>query len=1055
MFVVFACTLTQSTVADEASTDDHVSSRGTHWAFQPIQRPRFPSVNDTNWVSDPLDRFVLAGLESENFSPNSPAEKRVLLRRVTYDLIGLPPTPAEIEAFVGDTSEGAFATVVDRLLASPHYGERQARHWLDLVRFAETTGHEYDFDIPYAWRYRDFVIRAFNDDVPYDQFVTEHIAGDLIETPRLNPSTGGNESILGTTFFWLGQEKSAPVDLRAAECDRIDDQIDVVSRVFLGLSVSCARCHDHKFDPVTIEDYYALAGYLKSSRRQITRVDSSAPTREIIAKVSHKKSAVDGLLKAELHDLGRQPQSVASNLQRPVLAGAGEGVRYASVVAGMLLLIGFVQLGTSHSVRKKILVGVGSAVVVICVIGLTMNRLSNSAHHPQHGGNGEFLSQSAVKFADGFGILSRANSPEKFTRAKDAIVDQLEAIREQAAGRPGDVVFEDFQDGTYRRWSVTGEAFGTSPTQPGEFLIGTSVDRPIERFLKPGIAHSGLQSGKLRGTLRSGDFQVATDFIHYRIARKSPPEDNHSEPHAEGSEADQLDTGAKPGQVHLIIDGLSKNLIFSDEASVDADEGEKLTWYQQEIEDAWKGRRAYIEIDDADDGYVAVDRIVFSNNPVPPPDVPGEYLTELLDDPAIDSLPRLVEAIEGLFTETVELWASSNLAQASDPADSVTILNWLFENGLSQHLLANGTEPNLQRRLKQLLDETQKLEGEIQRPQLALTTADGSPHNEVLLSRGDHLAPDHEVPRRWPAFLAGNSDVVPPTGSGRLDLARWLTDADNPLFARVMVNRIWQQHFGEGLVRTPDDFGMMGEPPTHPELLEYLAYEFRTNGFSVKALKRRMLMSSTYRMSSVMNDPQVEAADPDNRTLHRMPLRRLEAEAIRDAILAVSGRLDRRLYGPGVAPHLTPFMDGRGKPDYSGPLDGGGRRSIYITVRRNFLPPLLTAFGFPVPDSPRGKRVATNVPAQALTMMNSEFVREQATTWAERTLSDKSLSSAESRIRRLYEAAYGRPPSVDETEEALGFLGDDLSEVETLSDTATWSDLCHVLFNGTEFLYVR
>jgi hypothetical protein len=311
------------------------------------------------------------------------------------------------------------------------------------------------------------------------------------------------------------------------------------------------------------------------------------------------------------------------------------------------------------------------------------------------------------------------------------------------------------------------------------------------------------------------------------------------------------------------------------------------------------------------------------------------------------------------------------------------------------------------------------------------------------------------VPRRWPEFLTGKAQVVPPNGSGRLELARWLTDADNPLFARVMVNRIWQQHFGQGIVRTPDDFGTMGEPPTHPDLLDYLADEFRRSGFSIKSIKRRILLSSTYRMSSALGDPQVEAADPDNRILHRMPFRRLEAEAIRDAILAVSGRLDRRMYGPGVAPHLTPFMDGRGKPDHSGPLDGNGRRSIYITVRRNFLPPLLTVFGFPVPDSPQGKRVATNVPAQALTMMNSEFVRDQARIWAEWILSDLSLSSAESRIRHMYLAAYGRPTSVEETRAALEFLGDERAQSDALRNTQRWSDLCHVLLNGTEFIYVR
>lgn len=1053
---IVACgfTLTQSAVAADASPDDAVLEDKIHWSFQPIRRPGVPDVNDADWVRDPLDRFVLAELESNGFTPNLPADKRILLRRATYDLIGLPPTPAEIEAFVKDTSDNAFERVVERLLGSPHYGERQARHWLDLVRFAETTGHEYDFDIPYAWRYRDFVIRAFNDDVPFDQFVTEHVAGDLMEQPRRNSSTGGNESVLGTTFLWLGSEKSAPVDLRAAECDRIDDQIDVLSRAFLGLSVSCARCHDHKFDPVTIDDYYALAGYLKSSRRQITRVDSAVPTQGIIASLVQNHATLDAMLKAKLTDNDMhapKAQRVALSHRRPISSAIDVTLRYVSGVAGTLLVMGVLWFRTNHTARTNALVGAGILVVVASVIGFALSLRSNSIIPFLAAEKDNFLSQSASEFARGFRTLAGARSPTEFSRSRDAVVDQLEAISENAASRTDDVVFEDFSDDSYRRWSVTGEAFGVGPVRPGEFVIGSSADRPVQRFLEPNMAHSGRQSGKLRGAMRSEDFRVETAFIHYRIARNLPPSKHDDEDRA----TEELDTGAKPGQVHLIINGLSKNLIFSDEASVDADEGEQLVWYQQEIEDAWIGQRAYIEIEDSDNGFVAVDQIVFSDNPLPPPNVPGRFLIELLDDPAIDRLSRLSEAVELLFHEAIEVWASGRLKESEAASDYVMILNWLLENGLCENLSANRTTPNLRQAIESLLLETQAIQKKIEAPQLALVAVDGDPHNEFLLSRGDHLAPEQEVTRRWPKFLTGESQVAPAKGSGRLELARWLTDGDNPLFGRVFVNRIWQQHFGEGLVRTPDDFGTMGDRPSHPKLLDYLADEFRRSGNSVKSIKRRILLSSTYRMSSDLSDAKVEKADPDNRSLHRMPFRRLEAEAIRDAMVAVSGRLDRRMYGPGIAPHLTPFMDGRGKPDHSGPLDGHGRRSIYLTVRRNFLPPLLTVFGLPTPDSPRGKRVVTNVPAQALTMMNSDFVRDQAGDWAELILSGDSLSSNESRIRHMYEAAYGRRPSVEETKAALDFLDDKQAPPNALQNTQRWSSLCHVLFNGTEFIYVR
>ena len=254
-----------------------------HWSFQPVRRTNPPTVRAADWPVGPIDLFVLAGLENAGLKPAADASKRDWIRRVTFDLIGLPPKPEEVDAFLADTSKEAAAKVVDRLLASPHYGERWARHWLDLVRFAETSGHEFDYDIPDAWRYRDYVIRAFNADVPFDRFAIEHIAGDLLREPRRNPSNGTDESILATGFFYLGEGTHSPVDVREDEATRVDNQIDVLSKAFLGLTVACARCHDHKFDAITTRDYYALSGFLKSSRFQRTLID---PHGTIAAKVA-------------------------------------------------------------------------------------------------------------------------------------------------------------------------------------------------------------------------------------------------------------------------------------------------------------------------------------------------------------------------------------------------------------------------------------------------------------------------------------------------------------------------------------------------------------------------------------------------------------------------------------------------------------------------------------------------------------------------------------------------------------------------------------------------
>ncbi|MCC2669422.1 MAG: Protein of unknown function (DUF1553)/Protein of unknown function (DUF1549)/Planctomycete, partial [Armatimonadetes bacterium] len=259
--------------------------RDGHWSFQPLQRPALPAVKRKEWPQSPIDYFTLAKLEAKGLAPAPAADRRTLLRRVTFDMTGLPPTPAEIDAFVNDRTPNAYQKVVDRLLASPAYGERWARHWLDLVRYAETDGHEFDFEKPNAWAYRDYVIRALNEDVPYNQFVREHVAGDLMTSPRRHPTERFNESVIATGFWFLGEGKHSPVDLLEDEAERVDNQIDVLSKAFLGLSVGCARCHDHKFDPIATKDYYALSGILKSTRYELANINDPAPTRQVVAEI--------------------------------------------------------------------------------------------------------------------------------------------------------------------------------------------------------------------------------------------------------------------------------------------------------------------------------------------------------------------------------------------------------------------------------------------------------------------------------------------------------------------------------------------------------------------------------------------------------------------------------------------------------------------------------------------------------------------------------------------------------------------------------------------------
>jgi hypothetical protein len=827
--------------------DLHARARA-HWSFQPIKRPPIPEVaNGKPQVDNPIDRFLLAKLNDNGLSFAAAVDKRTLLRRVYFDLIGLPPTSEEIEAFLKDDGSDAYEKVVEKLLASPAYGERWGRHWLDLARYAETYGHEFDFEIFEAWRYRDYVIRAFNADVPYNQFLKEQIAGDLLANPRRNPKTGTNESLTATGFWFLGESTHSPVDSRGDFSDRVANQIDVFGKTVLGLTVACARCHDHKFDPIATKDYYALFGVIASSRYSRTNIDNPEPVAKLLDEIKRIRTEHTSV-------------AAAAHLDKPK--------------------------GNNHSWRSQ------------------------------------------------------------------------------------SVVFEQFETGWRQRWDANGLAFRS---EAGD-----------------GYPNSGRELRKLSGELRSPTFIIDKRFLAIRVA---------------GREA----------RARLILNGLQliQDPIYGG-LSVNVNHGEEFRWIVFDLR-MWKDQPAYLELLDDGPGYIAIREAWFSDTP--PPADPGEKVT----------LPEV-------------------------PAD-------------------NTPEG------KNLASLIGKLEASIPDGHRTLTIRDGTGINEHVFVRGNHKTPGIEAPR---AFLeAFGKPAFSGSGSGRLQLAEAVTDPSNPLVARVFVNRLWKHHFGEGIVRSPDDFGRQGQPPTHPELLDWLASELvnpttkasqfdsKLQPWGIKHLQRLMVLSIAYRQASkaecdirntgittsqsAIHNPNI--VDPLNKLLHRQNVRRLEAEAIRDSILLVSGRLDRTMEGPSVLPHLTENEVGRGKPP-SGPIDGNGRRSIYLAVRRNFLNPMFTAFDYPTPFTTIGRRTVSNVPAQALVMLNNPFVLQQAELWARRILAIPDRTS-ESRVQSMYEGAFGRLPSKPELNEAKVFLDEQSKEYGMTDHPKAWNDLAHVLFNAKEFIFVE
>ncbi len=493
-------------------------------------------------------------------------------------------------------------------------------------------------------------------------------------------------------------------------------------------------------------------------------------------------------------------------------------------------------------------------------------------------------------------------------------------------------------------------------------------------------------------------------------------------------------------------------------------------WHTFDLE-MWRGRRCYLEFADTTtqdlhdmgppagcgpDGYVAVGDVCLSDQG--PPGLPSTGAAiGLLGDAPVDSPRALAERYGRAVSESLAALADGSLPDRSDAEPRSALLAWLLERGLLE------LDPAATGRLGAMLASFREIEGRLPDPRRAPAMTEGTPEDEHVFLRGNPKTVGPVVPRRMLSALASDRGTTArAVGSGRLDLARRIADPANPLTARVAVNRIWHHLFGRGLVPSVDNLGALGDRPSHPDLLDDLADRFVRDGWSIKRVVRELVLSSAFRMAGT-STPEAEASDPDNRLLHEMRVRRLEAEAIRDAILAVAGRLDGRMAGPGVEVHLTTFMDNYadsyGRPKTSGPLDGNGRRSLYVNVRRNFLTPILTAFDFPPPLVTAGRRDVSNVPAQALILMNDPFVAQQARRWAVRVLAIEGLD-ASGRVRRMYREAYARPPSEAELKAALRFLESHASELgiapeRRRDDERLWADFAHVLINVKEFIFLK
>ena len=983
--------------------------RAAHWAWRPVSRDAAPpETKNRDWPRDPVDRFVLAKLEAEGLTPAPPAERQALLRRVYFDLIGLPPTPEQRQRFLADETPLALEHVVDELLGSRQFAERWARHWLDLVRYAETRGHEFEPIIPNAWQYRDYVIRALEADVPYDRFLMEHIAGDILETPRphpseSNPSEHWNEAPLGTGFWFLGEEVHSPVDIRQDEMDRVDNRLDVFSKTFLALTVSCARCHDHKFDAISQRDYYALAGFVISGAYRQFPFDTFEENQRVAEDALACRIAARSEILARLADCAQAETDTALEY----LLAARQAVAAATGGAS-----------------SEALSNTGQA-------ALDPARLQ------------AWIEEWKAADADVSHPLRSLTAPQESTASEGAPHET-----------PPPKTVQTLVD--YSRpeapWYASGFAFGLGPAQPGDpkfagngAWAGLYGAHAAERdHLWDGLS---LAPGVERDVGSVGDWD--------RVGRVVRTPETTLNANKLWYWTRGLGRAYAVVNSHLIVVGPLHGRVLKE---WQVEEG-KWQWVEHDLT-PYRGHRLHVEFSPLGENDVGIAQVVAADE-CPP--VPMEFRSREArptKDVSPDALATRVRQSLALSIESLR----DAQTEIADPklAGAAKIADWFARRADLFALPDDRARRELSASIERIVAERAELAKRIRTgSQAAPVMWESNGVNETLLIRGNSKTPAGETPRRLLEALGDDGQEYGPASSGRLSLARRLVDPANPLVSRVIVNRIWGRLFGRGIVPSVDNFGALGDAPTHPELLDWLATEFTRDGWSIKRLIRKLVLSETYRMSSAPR-PAEDQLDPLNLWLHRAPLKRLEGEAIRDAILATSGRLDPTSFGPSVPIHLTPFMDGRGRPKESGPLDGAGRRSIYISTRRNFLSPLLLAFDMPPPFSTVGRRATSNVPAQALFLMNDPFVLEQAGLWAKRllTVADETPSD---RVTRMYEMAFCREPTASEMSQAIDFLREQSRKIagasspsaaEAAPSDEAWADLCHVMYNVKEFVFV-
>ena len=834
--------------ASDSDANSALKTASDYWAYRPLKRPQVPSVHSSDWVKNPIDVFILARLEAQGFKPAAPASKLTLIRRVYYDLTGLPPSPEAVDAFLNNTSPDAYEKLIDKLLKSPRYGEKWGRHWLDLVRYAETNGYERDSDKPYVWRYRDYVIKAFNEDKPYDEFIIEQLAGDELET--VSP-----ETIVATGYHRLGVWDDEPADRKLARYDYLDDIVSTTGQVMLGMTIGCARCHDHKIDPISTRDYYSFLAFFHDI-------------------VPHNRGP--------LADIGTSEQQAERDRQ------------------------------------------------------LTEKRLAEE------------------KFQ------------EELFPIQENIKIELAKIHQEPI--VPDTVASPIRELTYRFYRDTYQQFPDDfdvlePSAEGKLFSNLFSLSPASRQQNIGLVFAGT-------LLVPED---ATYTFHFNLH----------------------------GACRLILDGFKAADLIG----------------ERDVEIALKHGDVSIRL---------------------------EYFNKDLDKPSLEVS-----------------W--SGLDFKKQPLSTNVAIN--FGKLLTTHAELINTNPSLKtlvdkyNTVKKQRDDRRRQRVPYEHQALAISESGQTPTH--ILRRGNPHLVGREVEPAFPAVLNPPAVVTPSIPEGakssgkRRVFSKWVASADNPLTARVMVNRIWQYHFGRGIVRSTNDFGKFGTPPTHPELIDWLASEFIASGWRLKKMHKLIMTSNTYRMSS-QNNPKYIQQDANNDLFWRFNMRRLAAEEIRDTVLWITGKLNLKMGGPSIFPELPKeVLATASRPGAvwgKSPPDEANRRSVYVKVKRSLLVPILNQFDQANTDSTCPVRFSTTVPTQSLTMLNGKFINDQALAFANRMRWEGGVTNKD-RVQFGLHLVLCREPEPAEIQRALTFMKE-IQHNEDVSSEVALTRFALLALNLNEFIFL-